>query len=115
MGAVQSRGKATDAGLLRADIPKLRLFHHPGSDIEALPLHHRAFTGAVDNPKSAQTHKRACRTSMQLHAASLQILAGVEGVEPANAGIKIRCLNQLGDTPTQDDCQLPCGALTANL
>ena len=31
-------------------------------------------------------------------------LAGVEGVEPANAGIKIRCLNQLGDTPTQDRC-----------
>ena len=32
------------------------------------------------------------------------ILAGVEGVEPANAGIKIRCLNQLGDTPTRDRC-----------
>ena len=32
-------------------------------------------------------------------------LAGVEGVEPANAGIKIRCLNQLGDTPTQVSCQ----------
>ena len=31
-------------------------------------------------------------------------LAGVEGFEPANAGIKIRCLNQLGDTPTQDCC-----------
>ena len=31
-----------------------------------------------------------------------KILAGVEGVEPANAGIKIRCLNQLGDTPTRD-------------
>ena len=31
-------------------------------------------------------------------------LAGVEGFEPANAGIKIRCLNQLGDTPTQDSC-----------
>ena len=30
------------------------------------------------------------------------VLAGVEGVEPANAGIKIRCLNQLGDTPTRD-------------
>jgi hypothetical protein len=29
----------------------------------------------------------------------------VEGVEPANAGIKIRCLNQLGDTPTRDSCQ----------
>ena len=33
-----------------------------------------------------------------------QNLAGVEGVEPANAGIKIRCLNQLGDTPTRDSC-----------
>ena len=31
-------------------------------------------------------------------------LAGVEGFEPANAGIKIQCLNQLGDTPTQDSC-----------
>jgi hypothetical protein len=31
-------------------------------------------------------------------------LAGVEGVEPANAGIKIQCLNQLGDTPTQVNC-----------
>ena len=31
-------------------------------------------------------------------------LAGVEGFEPANAGIKIQCLNQLGDTPTQDNC-----------
>ena len=38
-----------------------------------------------------------------LHGSS-QNLAGVEGVEPANAGIKIRCLNQLGDTPTQDRC-----------
>ena len=34
----------------------------------------------------------------------LQILAGVGGFEPTNAGIKIRCLNQLGDTPTQDGC-----------
>ena len=33
-------------------------------------------------------------------------LAGVEGVEPANAGIKIQCLNQLGDTPTQVNCCL---------
>ena len=35
----------------------------------------------------------------------MKILAGVEGVEPANAGIKIRCLNQLGDTPTRDSYQ----------
>ncbi len=27
-------------------------------------------------------------------------MAGVEGFEPSHAGIKIRCLNQLGDTPT---------------
>jgi hypothetical protein len=29
-------------------------------------------------------------------------LAGEEGLEPSHAGIKIRCLNQLGDSPTQD-------------
>ena len=27
------------------------------------------------------------------------ILAGEEGFEPSNAGIKIRCLDQLGDSP----------------
>ena len=27
------------------------------------------------------------------------VLAGEEGFEPSNAGIKIRCLNQLGDSP----------------
>ena len=27
-------------------------------------------------------------------------MAGEEGFEPSNAGIKIRCLNQLGDSPT---------------
>ena len=26
-------------------------------------------------------------------------MAGEEGLEPSNAGIKIRCLNQLGDSP----------------
>ncbi len=29
-----------------------------------------------------------------------KIVAGEEGLEPSNAGIKIRCLNQLGDSPT---------------
>ena len=28
-----------------------------------------------------------------------QFLAGEEGFEPSHAGIKIRCLNQLGDSP----------------
>ena len=30
----------------------------------------------------------------------LQYLAGEEGFEPSHAGIKIQCLNQLGDSPT---------------
>jgi hypothetical protein len=30
-------------------------------------------------------------------------LAGEEGFEPSHAGIKIQCLNQLGDSPTQVD------------
>ncbi len=29
-------------------------------------------------------------------------LAGEEGLEPSHAGIKIRCLDQLGYSPTQD-------------
>ena len=28
-------------------------------------------------------------------------MAGEKGFEPLHAGIKIRCLNQLGDSPTQ--------------
>ena len=34
-------------------------------------------------------------------ATSARDLAGEEGLEPSHAGIKIRCLNQLGDSPTQ--------------
>src|SRR5438874_5018 len=30
----------------------------------------------------------------------IQGLAGEEGLEPSHVGIKIRCLNQLGDSPT---------------
>ena len=29
------------------------------------------------------------------------LMAGEQGFEPWNAGIKIQCLNQLGDSPTQ--------------
>src|SRR3569623_1500344 len=31
----------------------------------------------------------------------LILMAGEQGFEPWNAGIKIQCLNQLGDSPTQ--------------
>src|SRR6476469_5495077 len=35
-------------------------------------------------------------------------LAGEEGLEPSHAGIKIQCLNQLGDSPTRvDSAMLP--------
>src|SRR5574344_1580972 len=40
----------------------------------------------------------ACKTSRVLN-----FLAGEEGLEPSHAGIKIRCLNQLGDSPKQGD------------
>lgn len=32
-------------------------------------------------------------------------MAGEEGFEPSNAGIKIRCLNQLGDSPVGITCK----------
>ena len=47
------------------------------------------------------------RTGRSLHAQYLclpklaKCLAEEEGFEPSNAGIKIRCLNQLGDSPTR--------------
>ena len=37
----------------------------------------------------------------QLPAQLPEFLAGEEGFEPSHAGIKIRCLNQLGDSPTR--------------
>src|SRR5512133_1595402 len=38
----------------------------------------------------------------------LAYLAGEEGLEPSHAGIKIQCLNQLGDSPTRvDGCNQP--------
>jgi hypothetical protein len=32
---------------------------------------------------------------------AIKYLAGEEGLEPSHAGIKIQCLNQLGDSPTR--------------
>ena len=34
-------------------------------------------------------------------------VAGEEGFEPSNAGIKIRCLNQLGDSPALNLQEIP--------
>ena len=37
-----------------------------------------------------------------LHYDDAAKMAGEEGFEPSNGGIKIRCLNQLGDSPARN-------------
>ena len=60
---------------------------------------------AISKPLNKGTEQKAlARTRCGRPSQGPKNLAGVEGFEPANAGIKIRCLNQLGDTPTQDCC-----------
>ena len=60
---------------------------------------------AISKPLNKVTEQKALtRTRCGSGSQGPKNLAGVEGFEPANAGIKIRCLNQLGDTPTQDCC-----------
>ena len=45
-------------------------------------------------------NERNCET--RDGAEARQKMAGEEGFEPSNAGIKIRCLNQLGDSPAEN-------------
>src|SRR5258708_19450630 len=54
--------------------------------------------------------------SLDPRPSSRNLMAGEEGFEPSYGGIKIRCLNQLGDspsakpaptTPRADDCPAP--------
>jgi hypothetical protein len=40
-------------------------------------------------------------SSLKKMPCAIRTLAGEKGFEPLHAGIKIRCLNQLGDSPTQ--------------
>src|SRR5437763_10834849 len=49
------------------------------------------------------TMKSGCGTTCIGGGSLIEYLAGEEGFEPSNAGIKIQCLNQLGDSPTQVD------------
>jgi hypothetical protein len=44
-----------------------------------------------------------CFWAQQRKDDSERNLAGEEGFEPSHVGIKIRCLNQLGDSPALDD------------
>jgi hypothetical protein len=41
-------------------------------------------------------------------------LAGEKGFEPLHAGIKIQCLNQLGDSPTQVNDAIETTSSTLN-
>ena len=45
-------------------------------------------------------------------AAQLRDMAEEEGLEPSNAGIKIRCLNQLGDSPVEGNSSSASNAST---
>ena len=44
--------------------------------------------------------RRSANRAVQIET-QIKRVAGEEGLEPSNAGIKIQCLNQLGDSPTK--------------
>ena len=48
-----------------------------------------------------KTNDAVSRHLQTVHRCALEHLAGDRGLEPRNAGIKIQCLNQLGESPTQ--------------
>ena len=101
-------GETTDEGMPE---PDAQLLHHllcqrrvgvagendeigrvGGHDGTALAL--RGCRGRRQLPRSEQRQRMPLRGGQALKG------AGEEGFEPSNAGIKIRCLNQLGDSPT---------------
>lgn len=50
-------------------------------------------------PNQAEISKRLCAEVSSNGNLKKKEMAGEEGFEPSNAGIRIRCLNQLGDSP----------------
>jgi hypothetical protein len=50
---------------------------------------------------SGRAGRVAGPSGMATEQCPLHPMAGEEGFEPSHAGIKIQCLNQLGDSPTQ--------------
>ena len=56
----------------------------------ALPVNRTVLKSTIDSVEAAGRF------------ADREDLAGEEGFEPSHVGIKIRCLNQLGDSPTQE-------------
>jgi hypothetical protein len=64
------------------------------------------FTAGMDARLGVNNEKQAAQRSVSrpVSVAVLKNLAGEEGLEPSHAGIKIQCLYQLGDSPTQVAC-----------
>ena len=54
------------------------------------------------NTRHGMETRRTKQKPRLLSQMGFSILAGEEGLEPSHAGIKIRCLDQLGDSPTMD-------------
>ena len=54
---------------------------------------------AGPTPKMADAHRAQRKSPGCINNRGFHILAGEEGFEPSHAGIKIQCLNQLGDSP----------------
>ena len=56
---------------------------------------------------SVPAKKEMARLRGRQYSRECEDLAGEKGFEPLHAGIKIQCLNQLGDSPTQVGGQKP--------
>ena len=93
-----------DAQVLRHPLRELRI-GVAGEDAHPLEGHQSRdslWKGVADAPRGLRA--RLAGTDGIARAtgdAATRKMAGEEGFEPSNAGIKIRCLNQLGDSPTQ--------------
>ena len=75
----------------------------------------RGRSGEMMNPKAKSTRTDALLVELASILIDRYVLAGEEGFEPSNAGIKIRCLNQLGDSPTQAMVPIETPALELTL
>ena len=63
------------------------------------------------NKKAAELQPGNRMACSEASSTATQFGAGEEGFEPSHAGIKIRCLNQLGDSPTSYQSNTAMGAL----
>ena len=62
---------------------------------------HHSIAIAGPLPEMADAHRAQRKSPGCINNRGFYILAGEEGFEPSHAGIKIQCLNQLGDSPKE--------------